>query len=154
MVPNCAVYSDPTTCSKCAKTYKLVGNQCVPINQAQCLSVDSNNICTACSADYVLDSSKNCIQIDPNCGMPVKPQENDYECTYCLQSSFITPTHKCIVPHLTNCQDAYSIDKCYNCEQRYFLQDNQCLPNSYFANECLQVVQVDTNQFMCLNCEN
>lgn len=60
---------------------------------------------------------------------------------------------KCVVPDLPNCDTPYDVDQCYKCDVENFWHEEECQPNSDFTDNCLEVMEVDTDKYMCRTCK-
>ncbi len=143
-----------SACTKCISNYFYNGSSCQKCTQLACKECISENYCTKCGEDWILNTatgtcSNRCIDVLTACNICT----NASTCTSCTGDYFLNTSNTCTPCTIANCVQcsdgqASTNPVCEICFGGFYLSGNSCLScKAKFGNECSSC-----NENSCLSC--
>lgn len=139
IIPNCFMYSSPTSCAACLFGYRLVENHCLQLPIADPCLLYVRGACVMCKASVLLT---------PTGCQPSWGCSGLEHCDYCATNSLLHYCQKCAAGYtnvfntatgttmcvrssgaLRNCWTSMNGIDCFSCHVNYYLYRGVCYPS-------------------------
>ena len=157
---NCRRFANNNICLECMDNYFLIGGFCYFLSEG-CIQLNNNQVCISCRSSFVLQQ-RECIPAIPNCAtynnrrcfqciqffylasnvcirFPENCQSYDTamnRCLSCASGFNLDPFSFFCVRTIINCLAYNTEGRCIGCLNRFYLNQNRCVP---FPNFCVNV---------------